>query len=275
MEHSTSLGAHFSSGADFSNREAHISGVSWSAVLAGAFVTAALSLALLALGAGFGLLSVSPWSSMGASASVIGTAAIVWLIAIQIVASGMGGYLAGRLRTKWAAIHSDEVYFRDTAHGFLVWAVAVVVTAAFLGSAAAAMVGGSSTSGEMGGPKTGYFVDALFRSVPGQTAANSADTAQRAESAGILANILRNGDTATADQAYLAQLVSSKTGLSQSDAAQRVSKVVLQARQGADAVRKATARLLLWTFLALLIGAFSASYAATIGGRQRDHMKPV
>jgi hypothetical protein len=73
----------------------------------------------------------------------------------------------------------------------------------------------------------------------------------------------------------LAQLVSAKTGLSQSDAAQRVSDVMAQARQVADATRKATARFLLWTFLALLIGAFCASYAATIGGRQRDHMSAM
>src|SRR5450830_2013313 len=116
--------------------EAHASGVSWAAVMGGAVVAAALSLILLALGAGLGLSSVSPWSNVGASASTIGTAAIMWLILMQVISSSMGGYLAGRLRTKWANIHTDEVYFRDTAHGFLAWTVALVVTAAFLTSAA-------------------------------------------------------------------------------------------------------------------------------------------
>ena len=116
--------------------EAHSSGVSWAAVIGGAFVAAALSLILLALGAGLGLSSVSPWSNVGASASTISTAAIMWLILMQVISSSMGGYLAGRLRTKWASIHTDEVYFRDTAHGFLAWSVALVVTAAFLTSAA-------------------------------------------------------------------------------------------------------------------------------------------
>lgn len=263
------------------NREAHSSGVSWAAVIAGAFVAAALSLTLLALGAGFGLLSVSPWSNAGASASAVGTAAIIWLIVIQIVASAIGGYLAGRLRTKWAAIHTDEVYFRDTAHGFLVWAVAVVITAAFLGSAATAMVGGAAVSMETGGPENAYFVDTLFRPgagaamAPNGAAQNGDDGAVRGEAAVILANALRHGDAAADDRTYLAQLVSARTGLNPSDAAQRVSDVVARARQAADAARKATARLLLWTFLALLIGAFCASYAATIGGRQRDHMKAV
>jgi hypothetical protein len=280
VEQSTSSGAHSSYGEPSWNREAHSSGVSWAAVIAGAVVTAALALALLALGAGFGLLSVSPWSNAETTASAVSAAAIIWLIVIQIVASGIGGYLAGRLRTKWAAIHTHEVYFRDTAHGFLVWALAVVITAAFLGSAASALVGAAAMTGESGGPENAYFVDALFRPAPGGgaapvangPAANGADNGVRGEAAVILGNALRQGDTAPADRTYLAQLVSSRTGLSPNDAAQRVSDVVEQERQAADAARKATARLLLWTFLALLIGAFCASYAATIGGRQRDHM---
>jgi hypothetical protein len=258
-----------------------LSGVSWAAIIAGAFVAAALSLTLLALGAGFGLLSVSPWSNAGASASAVSTAAIIWLIVIQIVASGVGGYLAGRLRTKWTTIHSDEVYFRDTAHGFLVWAVAVVITAAFLGSAAAAMVGVTPANAEMGGPENAYFVDMLFRSASrpatgaGGMAAAADDSALRGEAATILGNALRHGEAAAADRAYLTDLVAARTGLNQTEATQRVSDVVAQARQAADAARKATGRFLLWTFLALLIGAFCASYAATVGGRQRDHMKAV
>jgi uncharacterized membrane-anchored protein YitT (DUF2179 family) len=128
---------------NFARNEAHSSGVSWAAVIAGAFVAAALSLILLSLGTGMGLSSVSPWSNIAASASTISRAAIVWLILIQIIASAMGGYLAGRLRTKWATIHTDEVYFRDTAHGFLVWAVGLVVTASFLAAAATSMIGGA------------------------------------------------------------------------------------------------------------------------------------
>ena len=255
-------------------REAPASGVSWAAVIAGAFVTAALSLTLLALGAGFGLLTVSPWSNAGASARTVDAAAIIWLIVIQIVASGLGGYLAGRLRTKWAAIHTDEVYFRDTAHGFLVWAVAVVLTAAFLGSAASALVGGAARAA---GSQNTYFADSLYRA-PGynpNTSARMDPDFVRGETAGIIANAITGGEATTADRAYLAQLISARTGLSQNEAEQRASAAIDQARQAADAARKATARLLLWTFLALLIGAFCASYAATVGGRQRDNLKAV
>src|ERR1035438_7945348 len=182
------------------NNEANASGVSWAAVIGGALVTAALSLILLALGAGLGLSSVSFWSNVGMSSSTIGTAAILWLILMQIMSSSMGGYLAGRLRTKWANIHTDEVYFRDTAHGFLAWAVALVITAAFLASAATSMMGVaaqlSATASSAGaerelGPNE-YFVDALFRS-DGGARPDSNSASMRGEAGRIFANALRQG----------------------------------------------------------------------------------
>ena len=262
--------------------EAHSSGVSWGAVIGGAFVAAAFYLILLALGAGLGLSAVSPWSNVGASASTVGTLAIIWLIFIEIIASSLGGYLTGRLRTKWALIHTDEVYFRDTANGFLAWAVALVISVTFLASAAASMVGrvaqlgalsettGTATSAT--GPN-GYFVDTLFRS--DRLGPESKDPSVQAEAGRIFANALRQNQMPTADQTYLGRLVAARTGISQSEAEKRVSDVIADARQTEDTARKATAHLLLWFFLALLMGAFSASYAATIGGRQRDHVKAV
>lgn len=265
------------------HNEANSSGVSWAAVIGGGFVTAALSLILLALGTGLGLSSVSPWSNVGVSASTIGTAAILWIIFMQIVSSSMGGYLAGRLRTKWANIHTDEVYFRDTAHGFLAWAVALVITAAFLAAAAASMVGGTASSAASGtGSATGvqaegrqadpngYFIDTLFRS--DNVKPDSNNTSVRDEAGRIFANALRQGDIPAADRSYLAELVAARTGLSQPDADKRVSDVFARDQQAAETARKAVAHSLLWAFLALLIGAFCASFAATIGGRQRDRV---
>lgn len=269
------------------NNEARGSGVSWPAVIAGAFVAAALSLILLALGAGLGFSSVSLWSNVGASASTIGMAAVLWLIVVQIISSSMGGYLAGRLRSKWAHIHTDEVYFRDTAHGFLAWAVAVVITAAFLASAAASIAGSTTSSSAPGNSVTtgvkapgqemddpsGYFVDMLFRSDSAKPDAN--DALVRGEGGRILANALRQKEIPTADKSYLSQLVATRTGLTRVDADKRVSDVFVSARQAAEAARKLLAHWLLWAFLALLIGAFCASLEATIGGRQRDHVVAV
>ena len=264
------------------NREAHSSGVSWGAVGGGAFAASASYLILLALGAGFGLSAVSPWSNMGASATTAGVAAVVWLILIEIIASALGGYLTGRLRTKWTLIHTDEVYFRDTANGFLAWAVALVISVTFLASAAASMVGqvaqlsaAAATAGTAASvaEPNGYFVDTLFRSDP--VANEPKDGSAQAEAGRIFANALAQGQIGGADQLYLARLISAKTGISEADAETRVSNTIAAARQTEDTARKVTAHLLLWLFLSLLAGAFSASYAATIGGRQRDHVKAV
>ena len=265
------------------HNEAHSSGVSWAAVIGGAFVAAALSLILLALGTGLGFSSVSPWSNAGASTTTIGMAAVMWLILMQIISSSMGGYLAGRLRTKWANIHTDEVYFRDTAHGFLAWAVALVITAAFLASAATSMVGdtvsspareaGTATRVQPDGQEinpNAYFVDMLFRSDSAKPDSNGASV--RGEAGRILANALRQREIPVSDKSYLTQLVAARTGLTQPDADKRVSEVFGAALQAADSARKVVAHSLLWAFLALLIGAFCASLGATIGGRQRDHV---
>ena len=121
------------------SRESSVSAVSWAAVIAGAVAASALSLALLMLGAGIGLGSFSPWSNNNPSVTTFGILAAAWFNAVQLFASGVGGYLAGRLRTRWVNVHTDEVYFRDTAHGLLVWAVGAIISASLLTSGAAAV----------------------------------------------------------------------------------------------------------------------------------------
>lgn len=249
-------------------------GVSWAAAIGGAFVIAALSLILLALGSGLGFASVSPWSSSGASAATIGAAAIVWLILMQLIASAMGGYLAGRLRTRWTSIHDDEVFFRDTAHGFLAWALAVVVTTGFLATAATSMLGGAAQLGAtamLNG--NDYYVDTLFRSESPDIVAM--DVSARAEALRTFANVVGNPNAPSADRSYLAKLVAARTGLGEPAAKQRVDETVVQSQQVLETARKAATQISIWTFVALLIGAFSASYAATIGGRQRDHVVAI
>jgi hypothetical protein len=276
MEQESSLKPYTAHSGGYEHNEAHSSGVSWSAVIAGAFVTAALALILLALGTGLGLSSVSPFSHVGASASTMGTSAIIWLIVMEIISASMGGYLAGRLRTKWANIHTDEVYFRDTAHGFLAWSTALVLTAAFLASAATIMIGSAEPSIQQSSAQSAgqsdpnaYFVDTLFRA----DAAKPDNARSINNEAGIIfATGLRQGSLSTADKTYLTQLVAARTGMTQGEADKRVSDVFASAQEAAETTRKAVARSLLWTFAALLIGAFCASLSATIGGKQRDNV---
>lgn len=290
----------------------HRSGVSWPAIFAGAAGAAALSLILLILGVGLGLSSVSPWANDGVSATTFSASTIGWLTFTQLAASGMGGYLAGRLRTRWAALHTDEVYFRDTAHGFLAWAVATLVTAALLGSATASIVGGGAKAGAAvaGGAATtvaaaapgmamaasgassgsGYFVDSLFRKDSSASAAatttapaagNGATPAPNAEVGRIFANAIGSGSLSPEDTKYVGQLVAQQTGLAPADAEKRVTDTYnrLQAkakelednaREAADKARKAAAYAALWLFVSLLVGAFVASFTATVGGRRRD-----
>ena len=206
--------------------DGNASGVSWGAILAGAFAAAALSFILIILGFGLGFSAVSPWSGSGVSAQTIGVSTVLWIAFTQIAASAMGGYMAGRLRVKWAATHGDEVYFRDTAHGFLAWAVASLATAALLSSAiggvlsggakavgatggavatvgAAAMQGGNGANG-MGGANaaSGYFIDTLFRPAPASNAgaAPAADASNTANpnamsAAGANGGAMVNGGT--------------------------------------------------------------------------------
>jgi hypothetical protein len=256
--------------------------VSWGAVIGGAFVISAIYLILLALGAGFGLSAVSPWANAGMSAATAGVAGMIWLIVIEIIAAALGGYLTGRLRTKWTLVHTDEVFFRDTANGFLAWAVALVVSAALLASAATSMAGRTEPIRQAGeiresvasaaGPNA-YFIDELFRSE--RPAPESRDAPTLAEADRLFTNALRIKQMPSADRAYLTRLIMAKTGVDQAEADRRVSTAFAEAQQAEDVLRKATARLLLWLFLSMLIGAFCASYAATIGGRQRDHVRPV
>ena len=261
--------------------EATSSGISWAAVIGGAFVSASLALILLALGTGFGFSSVSPWSNLGASASTVGKGAVVWLILTQVLASAMGGYLAGRLRTKWTHVHTDEVYFRDTAHGLLVWAVGMVITASLLASAATSLAGAAAQQTTNGTTATtgasdgmlnpnAYFVDTLLRSngsVPDRN-----DISERGEVSRAFAHALRQRSVPPSDSVYLSQVVSARTGLNQTEAEKRVSDVIAEAQQSEESARKALGHLSLWLFVALLSGAFSASYAGTIGGRQRDRV---
>ena len=123
------------------------SAVSWAAVIGGALIAVASTLLLVALGSGIGLSSVSPWSPANPSATTFTLLAAVWLIIVQWLSSGLGGYLAGRLRTKWVGLHTDEVFFRDTAHGFLAWALATVLVAVFAASSISSAVGTATQAG--------------------------------------------------------------------------------------------------------------------------------
>lgn len=257
--------------------EANNSAVSWAAIIAGTVVAAATSLIILAVGSGLGLASVSPWSGSGVSATTFTVMTAIWLIVVQWLASGLGGYLTGRLRSKWVRTHTHEVFFRDTAHGLIMWALASVLGVVLLGSAVASALGagtraaGSASSGAVNATASvanPYDIDTLFRS--SHPDANDSGSNTSLEATRILGHALTAGQMPAADRTYLAQLVAARSGLSQEQAQQRVDTVMTQAREAADAARRAAAMASIYIALSMLIGAFIAGIAAAMGGRVRD-----
>jgi hypothetical protein len=267
------------------------SAVSWAAIFGGAVAAAAIALILTELGLGLGLGVVAPWRNAGPSAARFSIVAGIWLIVVQWIGAAIGGYVAGRLRRKWVGLHTDEVFFRDTAHGFLSWALATVVGAVLVavsgtvGATVTVTAGAAQGTMRNAADPSRYFVDTLFR--PGPTAGTAAATPPgsaatpasdpRPEAGLILAKDLSSAGMTPDDRTYLAQLVAARTGLSQPEAEKRVDDVFAQlkaaqakALAAADAARKASAAAAIIMALALLIGAFVASAAGARGGRPRD-----
>lgn len=293
---------------EYGNSSENTGAVSWSAILAGAATAAALSLILLILGTGLGLSSVSPWANAGIGVVTFGVTTILWVTGTQVVVSGLGGYMAGRLRTNWTGALPDEIYFRDTAHGFLTWAVASLVTAALLttsvgailnsGIQAGANVAGgvaASTSGatlassvmaksDSENKPLGYYVDNLFRRDAGTAAPGGAESglaASQNEVNRIFTHTSHKEPLPAEDVRHVGRIVSQRTGLSQAESETRVTQTYARfqeklrttetaAKEAADKARKASAYAALWLFISLLIGAFVASLAAIYGGRHRD-----
>ena len=284
------------------------SAVSWKAIFAGATGSIAVTMILVAFGVGVGFTVISPWSGQGVSATTFTAAAGVYLFVVAMLSSTIGGYLAGRLRSRWHSVNEHERYFRDSAHGFVVWALATIVTAAVLGSTVSSLVGGAAstvapaaTAAAASSPAD-IYVDTLLRTDPaqgtatpapaaasqqatsptagdqtaaplqgGQLAAPRQNVGNRAEITRILApSMLKGGSVSDADKKYLASIVAARSGLSQADAQARVDYVITQAKQAADKARKATAMFGLWLAASMLAGALSAALAAIEGGNLRN-----
>jgi hypothetical protein len=280
------------------------SAASWPAILAGAFVAVSASLILIVLGSGLGFAAVSPWPGRGVSAAGLTVTAVIWLIVTQWISAALGGYVAGRLRTKWSGTHTHEVFFRDTAHGLITWSVATVFVAWVIAGSASSGLGGGmraaagATSAAESGPASEgpasaamtYDIDRLFRSsgaspATGTGALGAAEAGSSAAANGnarietlyIAYHAIAAGNMSDADRGYLAALVAAQTGISAPEAQRRVDEfadatlsAANKAKEGADAARKAAAQGAIYTALSLLIGAFIASVCAAIGGRLRD-----
>lgn len=258
--------------------------VSWGAILAGGFTAAAVSLIVIAFGVGAGLSVVSPWSGEGISATTASWAAGLFLVVVAMIASTLGGYITGRLRHGWDDVHVDERFFRDTAHGFVTWAFATVLTATALAGAGTHLLAGASAgsipaagagAAQAANNSGDVYVDRLLRIGPqtdGRTTGPAGDqAASRGELLRIIAPVTRKGGNVSAeDRTYAVRVIAARTGIPQTEAEQRVDQTITQAKDAADKARRAAAQLSIWIAISLLAGAFSASLAAAEGGKLRN-----
>ena len=267
--------------------------VEWGAVLAGAVLAAALSFVFLTFGAAIGLSTTSPWADSGVSVKTLATIAVFFAMVQQIGSFMAGGYVAGRMRSRWGETNKDEVEFRDGLHGGLVWAVGVAIGAAlFLSTAGSAVKTGADVAGKAAAAAaanadpSAYSIDALLRPaagrppVAGQGAApatSAADT--RTEVARIFAKATASGTLPENDKSYLASVVAQRTGLPQPEAEKRVTEAFAEAnravKEAADKARRASILTGFVTAASLMVSFGAAWWAALRGGNHRDNQVPA
>lgn len=288
--------------------------LSWGAIIAGALCAAAISLVLFAFGSAIGLSAVSPWPHAGLSPTVALIIVALWTAIVQVVAFAAGGYVAGRVRNSWGGVVTHERRFRDGMHGLIVWAVGLLVGAAFAVSAvggllrtgvqatatvAAGTAGGAtaaSVAGQRGIPPAATPADIAFDYLtrPGPVAAAAPAAGAPPPAAvtppqelkpsivRIFADGLQAGTLPPADRTYLASLVAMRTGMSQADAEKRVDEAFQQAkdaeakvRAAADKARKASVLAAFLAAATLVVACAAACAGATAGGRHRDEQTEI
>ena len=249
-----------------------LSYIHWGPVSAGAIAAAAVWFVLMTFASAVGLATLSPSPTWRDTSIALALLSGVWLLLVALGSFGLGGYLAGRVRSSWAT-SEDEVEFRDGAHGLLVWALAVVIGALLTWATATALASVSAGTTTVMRPTQGepaflaYELDRLFRS---DRRPERADPEARAEAGRIIMTGAGRRDIGAEDRAYLVRLVTARTGLAPADAERRVSEVVAQARQAARRARASSVVIGFMTAASLAVGAAAAWFAAGIGGRHRD-----
>jgi hypothetical protein len=252
--------------------------VQWGPVIAGALVAAALSLLLITFGSSIGLSVLSSSPTWRDASPALAIASGLFLLLTALASFGLGGYVAGRLRERWdPTATGDVVEFRDGVHGVLVWAIAVVISgliiagsAVQLASKATEQAGSPATT--TGEPLLAYELDKLFRAERRPTDAEP--TYSRGEAGRLLLAAASRQGISSADRAYLARLVASRTGIAQPDAERRVEEAITAATVALQKARRSAVIFGFCTAASLLLGAGAAWYGAAVGGRQRDGIAP-
>ncbi|MGE5270197.1 MAG: hypothetical protein ACM3JG_11055 [Thiohalocapsa sp.] len=251
--------------------------LSWTAVIAGAILAAALSLVLVAFGSAIGLSVASTAPTWRDTSATLAALSGLYLLLTAAVSFGFGGYIAGRLRTRWnATLHNDFVEFRDGTHGLVSWALAVVISgvaAAIIAATVAskAVPPAAAPTANAGEALIAFDLDRLFRS---ERRPQGDLNYSRAEANRILLAATSRQGIKPDDRPYLVRLVASQTGIAQSEAEKRVDQALEAARIAVKKARQSGVILGFSIAVSLLLGAAAAWYAACLGGQHRDAAGP-
>ena len=251
--------------------------VEWTPVIAGAIVASALSFVMFTFGSSLGmaLASSSPtWRDASVGLALLSG---LYVILTTVVSLGLGGYIAGRLRSRWpTGPDTNELEFWDGIHGLLVWALAVALgallaaaaTAAIASTAAPTASAPNTTAAE---PIIAYDLDRLFGN-PQSPSAAADISSSRAEAARIAlrAAARRHRDDLIEGRARLLRLVSARTGLSAPEAEARVADFIGRSTTAIKKARRSAVVVGFMTAAGLLLGVAVAWFAAVAGGSHQD-----
>jgi hypothetical protein len=253
-----------------------VSYLQWGAVIAGAFTAAALATVLHAFAGAIGLAvsSAAPtWRDASVGLMILSG---FYLILVALASYGLGGYITGLLRDRFGtAVTTEEVEFRDSIHGLLVWALATLLTVFLLviassaGTRLAAPAATSSSASTATESTIAFDIARLLRG--DRRAADLTDTQNlRGEVGRILLKSSSHSGVAADDSTYLVRLVAARTGVAPNDAERRVDTAIANAKENLSRARKSGVILAFMAGAAALIGAVAAWLAAVVGGQHRD-----
>jgi hypothetical protein len=253
----------------------HVELIQWGPAVAGALTAAAIGFVLNSFGTAIGLALSSTAPTWRDSSLMLQSLSGLYLVLVAITAFGVGGYLAGRLRTPMEGT-DDDLEFRDGSTGLLVWAIAMVLTVLMVAAAAlsiqrAASPGGGSvgaTQSIAGENLIAFDLDRLFRAE--QRPPQSDVAYARSEAARILLTSSSHVGVLPDDRAHLIRIAAANADLQPAEAERRADIAIAQARDNIRKARRAGVVLAFMAGAAALLGAAVSWYAACAGGEHRD-----
>ena len=254
--------------------------VSWAAVFAGVVAALVTHLLLNMLGVGIGAATLDPAGGDNPEARTFSIMAGIWWTLSGIIASFVGGYMAGRLSGRPKESTGGW-------HGLTAWAFTTLIIVYLAASTAGSIIGGvySTVSGAVGGlgrtaiqtaaPALSQTADpfgAIERQMREATGGN--DPAALRDAAVSAMRALATSDPAQANQARerAVQALARAQNISPDEARGRIAQyeqqyrdAAAQARRAADQAARVVSRGALFGFFALLLGAAAAWFGGRMG----------